>query len=264
MIKIQQVIDDLTASVDSIASRVDTLKFGDSQAEAKGIAVTFMATQQVLEEAVQLGANLIITHEGTFFSHHDQTEPLGVDDLVYEAKKRFIEEHKLAVYRFHDYWHRYRPDGIMEGLIEALDWQNHLTEYLPSAALVTIQPMKLEQVIGYIKKQLGIGYIRAAGDLSMNCSRIGLLAGYRGGAENAIPLFAKHHVDVILYGEGPEWETPEYVRDAMFIGKSHALVVLGHLESEQPGMKLLADRLGSRYAHIPVHFLPVDPVFRVL
>jgi putative NIF3 family GTP cyclohydrolase 1 type 2 len=264
MIKIQDVIDELTAPVDSIASDIDTLKFGDPLAEIKGIAVTFMATQQVLEEAVKLGANFIITHEGTFFSHHDHTEKLQMNNQVFAAKKRFIEDNGLAVYRFHDYWHRYQPDGIMEGLIEALAWQNHLKEYLPSAALVTIPAMKLEELISYIKKQLGISYIRAVGDLSMNCSRIALLAGYRGGAENAIPLFAKHHVDVILYGEGPEWETPEYVRDAVFIGKSHALVVLGHLESEQPGMKLLAERLSIRYPHIPVHFVPVDPVFQVL
>ncbi|WP_169086244.1 Nif3-like dinuclear metal center hexameric protein [Paenibacillus sp. PL91] len=263
MINVQNVMDELTASVDPIAAHIDGLKFGHPQTEVKGIAITFMATQQVLEQAVKLGANFIITHEGTFFSHHDQVDSMYEDDLVYKAKKRFIEENGLAIYRFHDYWHRYQPDGVMEGLIHALDWQEHVTEYLPSAALATIPPMKLEQVVGYVKKQLGLRYVRIAGDLSMNCSRIGLLVGYRGAGQNAIPLFAKHQVDVILYGEGPEWETPEYVRDALYIGKRNALIVLGHSESEQPGMKLLADRLSLRYPHIPVHYMPVDSVFRM-
>lgn len=264
MIKIQNVVDDLLAPVTPIAGSVDTLKFGNPQTEVKGIAVAFMASQQVLEWSVAMGANLIITHEGTFFSHHDAKESTYVNDPIYKAKSRFIEESGLAIYRFHDYWHRYEPDGIMEGLIHALDWNDRVTEHLPAASIVAVQPMKLEQVIEHIKKKLGIRYVRTVGDLSMSCSRIGLLAGYRGGGDNAIPLFANYKLDLIIYGEGPEWETPEYVRDAVHLGRHQALVVLGHSESEQPGMKLLADRLRHKYSTIPVHYLPVDPVFKVV
>ncbi|WP_054028444.1 Nif3-like dinuclear metal center hexameric protein [Bacillus sp. FJAT-28004] len=264
MIKIHQVIDELMAPIHPIVGSVDTLKFGNPLTEVKGIAVTFMATQEVLEQSVELGANLIITHEGTFFSHHDSKESSYIHDPIYMAKSRFIEENGLAIYRFHDYWHRYKPDGVMEGLIRALAWEDYVTEQLPIATLITIEPMKLEQVTQHIKEKLGIHYLRISGDLSMNCSRIGLLAGYRGAGENAIPLFAKHQLDLILYGEGPEWETPEYVRDAVYMGRHHALVVLGHSESEQPGMMLLADRLRKKYPSIPVHYMPVDPVFKVM
>ena len=264
MVTIQNVMDELTAPVDPIAGSVDTLKFGNPQTEVKGIAVTFMATRHVLEQSARLGANLIITHEGTFYSHHDGTESLYAEDQVYTAKSRFIEESGLAIFRFHDYWHRYQPDGIMEGLIRALDWQDHITDHLPYATIAAIPPMELGHVITHIKKRLGVRYVRAAGDLSMICSRIGLLAGYRGTGNIAIPLFAEHRLDLILYGEGPEWETPEYVRDALHSGARHALIALGHMESEQPGMELLADRLRRRYPFIPVHYLPVDPVFQVV
>ncbi|MDQ8735861.1 Nif3-like dinuclear metal center hexameric protein [Paenibacillus sp. LHD-38] len=264
MITIQDIIDRLTASVEPIPNTVDTLTFGAPETEITGIAVTFMATQQVLEQSFQLGANLVITHEGTFYSHHDGTQALYADDVVYEAKKWYIEGTGLAVYRFHDYWHRFQPDGIMEGLIHALGWQEHVTENLPAATLVTIPSMKLEQIIDVIKKRLGIHFMRAVGDRSTECTRIGLLAGYRGAGHNAIPLFSKYNLDLIIYGEGPEWETPEYVRDAMHAGKNNALIVLGHLESEQPGMQLLADRLRKWYPGIPVHYMPVDPVFRIV
>lgn len=263
MTNIQDIIDRLTASLEPIPNSVDTLTFGTPGTEVKGIAVAFMATQQVLEQSVQLGANLVITHEGIFYSHRDGTKPLYADDVVYESKKWYIERMGVAVYRYHDYWHHFQPDGIMEGLIQALGWQEHVTENLPAATLVTLPPMKLEQVIGDIKKRLGIRFLRAVGDLSMTCTRIGLLVGYRGAGENAIPLFSKYNLDLIIYGEGPEWETPEYVRDAVHAGKSNALIVLGHMESEQPGMRLLADRLGKWYPAIPVHYLPVDPVFRL-
>ena len=70
-----------------------------------------------------------------------------------------------------------------------------------------------------MKNRLGITYLRAHGDLGMECSKIGLLAGYRGGAQNALPLFDREQLDLIIYGEGPEGETPEYVSDAVFMNE---------------------------------------------
>lgn len=49
--------------------------------------------------------------------------------------------------------------------------------------------MTVQDVITYVKKKLDISNIRFIGDLSMNCKRIGVLVGYRGGAEPVIPLF---------------------------------------------------------------------------
>jgi len=46
--------------------------------------------------------------------------------------------------------------------------------------------------------------LRVTGDLSASCTRIGILVGYRGGGQNAIPLFEGEGVDVAITGEGPE------------------------------------------------------------
>src|SRR5216683_2977586 len=48
---------------------VDTFKAGDPDTQVKGIAVTMMATLDVLERAAAAGQNLIITHEPTFYNH---------------------------------------------------------------------------------------------------------------------------------------------------------------------------------------------------
>ncbi|TFE25369.1 Nif3-like dinuclear metal center hexameric protein [Cohnella luojiensis] len=260
---IKDIIDALTTPIGVVPDSVDQLLFGNPRSIVKGIAVTFMATQQVLEKASRLGTNLIITHEGVFYSHYHSKSAL-VEDPVYDAKKRFIADSDLAIFRFHDGIHRHRPDGIMEGLLRSLGWEAFVTEHLPAASVVNLPISTVGEVAEHVKKRLGIETLRAVGDLSMACRRIGLLAGYRGGGELAIPLFERHKLDLILYGEGPEWETPEYARDAVDLGLGKALLVLGHLESEQPGMKLLADRLRSLFPVIPVHFLTVDPVFRIV
>ncbi|NOV01481.1 Nif3-like dinuclear metal center hexameric protein [Paenibacillus planticolens] len=260
-IRIQEILDHLIEPVGRLSVTVDTLKSGDPSTEVKGIATTFMATHHVIQTAIDRGVNLLITHEGTFYHHHDQIEPL-LSDSVYLAKQKLIEESGIAIFRFHDYWHRYRPDGIMTGLIQALDWTSYVTENRPAASLLRIPPMTVEELAGYLKSKLGISFVRAAGDLSMTCTRVGLLAGYRGGGGMAIPLFQKDGVDVIIAGEGPEWETPEYVRDAVHQGRKRAFIALGHAESEEPGMKYLAEMLKAKFPDLPVHFIAEKQVFQ--
>ena len=79
-----------------------------------------------------------------------------------------------------------------------------------------------------------------------------------------MPLMLRDPVDAVLYGEGFEWETPEYFRDAVWQGKSKALFVLGHAESEMPGMEALAKRLQERFPDVPVRFLEQACTFRIL
>ena len=55
---------------------VDTFKAGNPDAPVSGIAVTMMATLDVLQRAAAAGDNLIITHEPTFFDHLDISDQL--------------------------------------------------------------------------------------------------------------------------------------------------------------------------------------------
>src|SRR3984893_9929776 len=104
---------------------VDTFKSGNPDAEVKGIAVTMMATLDVLQRAAAAGQNLIITHEPTFYNHLDKPDELEQkeNDPVLAAKRAFIQEHNLVIWRFHDHWHRMKRDGIEAGMAHALDWE---------------------------------------------------------------------------------------------------------------------------------------------
>src|SRR5437879_11974814 len=56
------------------AKTVDTFKAGDPQTPVTGIAVTMMATLDVLQRAAANGQTLIRTQEPTFFDHtHNPT-----------------------------------------------------------------------------------------------------------------------------------------------------------------------------------------------
>src|SRR5262249_5112881 len=107
------------------AETVDTFKAGNPDTPVTGIAVTMMATLDVLQRAAAAHNNLIIPHEPTFFDHLDKATDLaaGENDAVLRRKREFIEKNGLIIWRFHDHWHRRKPDGIQAGMVHALGWE---------------------------------------------------------------------------------------------------------------------------------------------
>lgn len=262
-VTIQEVIDRLTESAPRIENTVDQLLFGEPDASVRGIVTTFLATHHVLRQAIALNANLVISHEGIFYSHRHASK-IPEADSVYREKRRLIEEAGLAVYRCHDSVHRCQPDLVTRGLIRALGWESYIEKELPTGSILAIPKTTLNRLTQHVKNKLSLPFLRVTGDLSAECTRVGVLVGYRGGGQTAIPFYEGEGADVIITGEGPEWETPEYVRDAVAQGKKRAFIALGHAESEEPGMKYLAEILRTRFPGLPVHFVPETPVFRVI
>ena len=260
---VQDVMLALTLPGGHPDNTVDELLAGDARTEVTGIVTAFMPTLSILEQAAKLGANLVVAHEMLYYAHRGG-ERIHAESAILREKQRRVGALGMAVYRCHDYWHQVEPDGITEGLVQALGWTAHVAERRRDATLVEIPPMTLREVADHVRARLGIPYLRAMGEPSAVCRRIGMLAGFRGGAQAVIPLIEGAGLDLVLYGEGFEWETPEYVRDANFLGTKRGLLVLGHAESEEPGMAALAERLRSRFPRIPVHYLKEKPLFTIL
>ena len=240
---------------------VDSFKAGDPQTSVTGIAVTMMATLDVLQRAAANGQNLIITHEPTFYDHQDNPAqlPQGEQDAVLKQKREFIAQHHLVVWRFHDHWHLRRPDGIMTGVVRALQWQKFQN---PSDPNVFVLPeTTVEQLASDMKKRLGINVLRWIGNPRMKITKVGLAPG-ASGPQRHRQMLQREDVEVLAIGEVPEWETIEYVADAGAEGKSKALILLGHIPSEQPGMEYCAEWLKTFINEVPVEFVPTrEPFF---
>src|SRR5829696_3443559 len=206
---VQAVIDDILTTIPNapFPETVDVIKTGDPAQEVSGIVTTFLATQAVLQRAVELGANFVITHEPTFYNHLDETDWLA-DDPVYQAKRKFIDDHKLVIWRFHDYWHRHQPDGIITGLLQALGWSAYRDPATPYQAV--IPPLSLSDLVAHVSAKLACPHPRVIGKPDMLCSNVSLLVGAPGGK---MQIKALRAADVLLAGEINEWETSEYVRD---------------------------------------------------
>jgi putative NIF3 family GTP cyclohydrolase 1 type 2 len=254
---IQQVIDLILTTIPGAPfnETVDTIKSGDGQQPVSGIVTTMFATVDVIKQAIALGANFIIAHEPTFYNHRDETAWLENDE-VFKFKYDLLEKNKIVVWRFHDYWHTHRPDGVQMGVMTKLGWQKYFNAENPR--MVEIPSMTVGDLITHSKKSLGIRQVRFIGDVKQVCKRVALSPGASGG-RSQIQLLMKEKPDVLIVGEISEWETAEYIRDAQAMKLSRSLIVLGHAESEEPGMEWLVTWLQPKVkevkvTHVPSHY----------
>jgi len=227
---------------------VDTLKSGYRDIKVTGIVTAMFATVEVIRKAIELGANFIIAHEPTFYNHADDTKWLENDE-VYQYKAKLLREHNIAVWRNHDYIHRFVPDGVTDGVLDQLQWKKYADAKIPN--ILTIPATSLKDLIGYVKEKLSIDKVRYIGDQNLSCSRVLFMPGAAGG-QRQIQGIAKVKPDVLICGEIQEWETAEYVRDAVAEGKKIALVVLGHIASEDAGSEFMKNWLAKNVPGVKV------------
>jgi hypothetical protein len=77
-----------------------------------------------------------------------------------------------------------------------------------------------------------------------------------------IKALQKEKPDLLIVGELNEWETSEYVRDARYIGDKTALLVLGHIVSEEPGLEWLVQWLQPQIPDVKVTHIPSGDAFK--
>ncbi len=237
---------------------VDTFKAGDPDTAVTGIATTHLDTLEVLQKAAAAGCNLVISHEPTFYNHLDRTEQFDGDAVLAE-KRAFIAQHGMVVFRFHDHWHRRQPDGIDQGVVRKIGWEK-FRKPGETRGLFEIPRTTLEDLARELKGKLGATVVRAVGKPEATFSKIGMLPGAAGSAAQ-IKMLEREDVEVLLIGETPEWETVEYVRDAVTEGRPKALLLLGHANSEEAGMENCAEWLKGFVSEVPVKFIPAGDPF---
>ncbi|MFI2104559.1 Nif3-like dinuclear metal center hexameric protein [Isoptericola sp. NPDC019693] len=248
------------------STTVDGLVAGDPGTLVRGVAVTTLASLEVLERAVAAGANVVVTHEPADYDHTGAAVPdlEAEGDPVLAAKRAFVADHGLVVWRAHDAWHDRRPDGVDEGTARALGWS--LDPAADGASVCDVGPTTLGELAAHVATTLGARTARYVGDPDQPVRRVGLDLGFRGFARNRAVL-RRDDVDAVVVGEAHEWETQSYALDAAHLGTTgrgapKGLVVAGHVPAEQAGMALFADWLRDVVPEVPVTFLPTPDLAR--
>ena len=227
---------------------VDTCKHGDPKKEVHKVGVCLTATPDVLRAAKDWGADLLITHECTYYDHLDNPRP----DPITAKKRELVETCPFVLWRFHDFIHlnEGRPDGIHVGFLEQLGVEY---SYDGRRFADLAEPTTPRALAERITERLGIPHPRIAGDPNLPVSRIAL---YLGACGSQVDAFSSDDAQLCIVGELCEWREVEPIRDAAQLGIPKALLLLGHAASEEPGMALLADGMQKRFPEMDVRFFP--------
>lgn len=248
--------------VPEVPRTCDLLMTGSWEAEVTGIVTTFMATVEVIKASVACGANLIITHEPTYFTGWEDREWL-VNDKVYVAKKCLLEENHINIWRFHDHMHAVVPDLVYQGLVKELGWEAYWEK--AHRSIFTIPAIGVRELADFFKKKLNVKTVQLVGDTEGKIQRVGILVG--GGSlglgreEMPAELMRTADLDTIVCGEITEWTLPAYVRDAAQLGMHKSLIILGHNRTEEVGMKHLPAWLHPLLPGMPITFVEAGEPF---
>jgi putative NIF3 family GTP cyclohydrolase 1 type 2 len=249
---------------------VDGFRAGDPSEVLKGIATTAMATLDVLKQAVKANTNLVLTYEPVFYGRADGRTPeasgagrgpagFGADDPVVTAKREFIDKNGLVVFRLRDHWQARKQSDMVTGLAGALGWSKHRLK--SDDALYDIPPATAEETVALIRRKLNLrGGLRAVGDRQATVRRILL----HPGTMTPATMWQRYsEVDLIVAGEVREWENTHYAADIFTAGQKRALVTVGRIASEDPGMRACAEWLKTVVTEVPATWIGAgDPYWR--
>ncbi len=245
----QHVVDRIRAHV-GVPWRdatIDGFKAGDPATVVTGVATTVMATLEVLRRAAATGQNFVITQEPTFYSANDDPGNRAADP-VYLAKKAFLDQQRLVVWRFSDHWNARRPDEAATALAAALGWSGNR---IPEAEQVYHVPeTPLDALVAHVRDRLSIrGGLRLIGQPGMRVRSVFVSPGPIAVSSAVLNL---PRADVILTGEPREWEAVPYVLDTWSANRGKGMIAAGRLVSEAPGAQACAAWIRSLVPEIRV------------
>lgn len=261
----------------------DSWKCGNPDEECTGIVTALVPTVNVIKKAIELGANLIIVHEPTFYTSADQAG--WFEDFpceVYEEKQKLLDEHHISIWRDHDHMHFHRPDGIFTGVLKYLGWEDCSEVDTDTGSFahfhVHFPEMTVAELCKYLIDHIGMNGVRYIGNPDAKVTSAAFVGHLFPGnsrkthkdgspCEYSVQIIKdlEERVDVILPGEIIDWTVASYVRDAAQQGRNKAMINLGHMNWEELGMKYAKDWVSELIDNaLPVTYVPSEDMYNFI
>lgn len=246
----------------------DKLLFGYPEDECTGIVSTIYASVDVIRKAIELGCNLIVAHEALFWNHGDHTDWLAGNES-FEMKKKLMEDNHITVWRDHDHIHagisygKKRLDGIFFGLSKELGWDEYYPQVYGDAKIIVIPKTKTIDLIHHINKSLNISGMKCIGDIDGYSERIMIPSHIVGGDNELISQVERENIDTLLAMECIDYTAGIYINDSAQLGRNRRILVAGHFNLEESGMKWFAEEyLPAFIKNLPIHYVQGGNLFR--
>ncbi|MEG0168439.1 Nif3-like dinuclear metal center hexameric protein [Anaerorhabdus sp.] len=258
-------------SIDDLKTR-DQVLFGDVTQECTGIVTTCYCSIDVIKEAIEHKANLIICHESAFYNRGANTESMNRNKTLVE-KRRLLEEHHIVVWRNHDYIHsgmmnekNELTDGIFYGLMKVLAWDKYLIAPIRTPMLFELPQTNTEDLCRYLIEKLHLNGIKIIGNRNAVIKKV-LIAEHIMGEDDyrKIEMIEDHDIDCVIAMECIDFTVSSYIKDAAELGQSKVILAVGHFNVEEPGMDYLAQILKDGIQiDLPVRFVQSGDMYQFI
>ena len=238
---------------------VDTFKAGDPDAEVQGIAVGWMSYTWALWQAIDLGCNVFVTHEPTYYDHYDNNAEMFCLQSV-QDKRHFIKENGLIILRCHDLWDQVPGIGIPDswaqllGFGEPIDGTGYFRVYDVSGRTAGDVARQIAAHTG----SLGQEAVQLIGSLGKPVTRACIGTG---AITPFLTFVHEYDADLAICSD----DGISYWRDGAYaIDMDIPLIVVNHAVTEEAGMANLANHLQSQFPHVPVHHISQGCMYRLV
>ncbi|SFK20840.1 Putative GTP cyclohydrolase 1 type 2, NIF3 family [Marinilactibacillus piezotolerans] len=248
----------------------DQILYGNAEQKCTGIITTIFASIDVIRQAHELGANLIIVHEALFWNHGDHQGWLEeTKNHTYRMKKNLLNDYGIVVWRNHDYVHSGIPledgsytDGIFYGFAKEMGWENYASKKANALTKFEIPEIRAKNLVKKMIQCLNLKGGRIIGNPEAKIRRIEIPFHIFGNANDEIIKMDTDKVDALLAMELVDFSINEYVRDSSMLGKNKVIITLGHFNMEEPGMKYMATYIPTALNEdIPCYFVQSGDTF---
>jgi len=238
---------------------VDVFKAGDPSTVVKGIAVGWMPYEWAIRKALELGCNMFVTHEPTYYDHWDKNQDVFRFDGA-RRKRELVEKSGIVILRCHDLWDQYPGEGVPDSWARTLGFSQPVdgTGWYRVFDVSGRTAIDVARQVAKMTAYLGQDSVQLIGDENRKVSRAAIGCG-------AITPFQRfletYRADLAICTD----DGFTYWQDgALAIDMGIPVIIVNHPVAEDYSMKTLADHLRKKYPGLPVHFISEGCMYRTV
>ncbi|NOZ22559.1 MAG: hypothetical protein GXP25_15865 [Planctomycetes bacterium] len=227
---------------------VDQFMYGNPEIEVTGIATTWLATNNHLRKAAELGLNFVIAHEGAFYPQYQGT-PSG--DRSHEEKRRLIDELGITLMRCHDTWDRMPEYGIPDAWATFLGFPTEPRAVGCFYKICLVEGRTAEQVAhAVLAKTTSLGQRTCGiiGDPKKPVTRMAVGTG----AITRLPEMYELGADILLATDDG---IPTTGAGLWSLDLGIPVLVVNHATAELPGMMAMVDYIAKHFPGVRAEYL---------
>ncbi|WP_127836405.1 Nif3-like dinuclear metal center hexameric protein [Clostridium prolinivorans] len=220
---------------------------GDLESEVSSILIALDCTLEVIDEAINLGANLIITHHPLLF-----IKPQSITTETLQGKKIIkLIKNDINLYSSHTNLDKVRGGlndiiseilGYNEWEIIEIDKSQENKDLYGIGRIITLNnTITLKELCNNIKNFLQISKLRYAGKENMIINKIAII---NGSGESYFKKCKELGADCIITGDTSYHYVSDYLEEGI------GIIDAGHFETEWPALKLAAKKLQEKIREI--------------